>query len=111
MIAAGATALMVLLTIWVLTLIYARLRLCSLALFLPLLPWAVALAVWGVSTGSPATVSAWLVAFSAGLFVWLLVSFAVFAATLAVYARTAWPVIAGAEKYGYGLVPGAAAYR
>lgn len=109
-IAVGAVVLMLLITMWVLTLVYARLKQFSLVLFLPVVPWAVALTIWGVSAGNSATASGWLVAVAAALFAWLLVTFAVFAATLAVYLRASWPVIVGAEKYGYGLVPGAASY-
>ncbi|WP_133116323.1 patatin-like phospholipase family protein [Amycolatopsis antarctica] len=95
---------------WVTRLAVSRLRRAGLAPALPLLPWLAGLLIWAGSAATAGTVPAWLVAVSAGLFSWLLLTFAALAAYAAIYGKACWPVLADAERFGFGLVPGAAPY-
>jgi len=96
---------------WVVRLAAARLKWSALVLLLPLAPWAVGLLVWTMAEGQTATVQAWLTAVATGVLSWLLLTFASLTAYAAIYGKASWPLIADAERFGFGLVPGAAPYE
>ena len=96
---------------WVVRLAAARLKWAALALPAPLLPWAIGLIVAAASDTTPASLAAWLIAFAAGVFSWLLLTFAAITAYAAIYGKACWPLIAHADKIGFGMVPGARPYE
>lgn len=86
------------------------LRWMALVLLAPLAAGAAGLVVWGVSGANSASGAAWLLAGGAQLLSWLLLSFGVLAAFAAIYGKACWPVVADADGFGYGIVPGAEPY-
>ncbi|MQA10041.1 MAG: patatin [Pseudonocardiaceae bacterium] len=106
LVAIGMAALALLAAVPVVRFIARRIHwLAALALAVPLIP-ALALLAAGPGASAPA----WIVAASLIVLCWLLLTFAVIAAFAAIYTKASWPVIAESERFGFGVLPGAASY-
>ncbi|WP_245975651.1 patatin-like phospholipase family protein [Amycolatopsis palatopharyngis] len=79
-------------------------------LAVPLTVGVLTLLVHGTNT-DPATVAGWSAAIAAVITCWLVSTLAVAAAFAVIYGRACGPVLAEAERFRFGIVPGATPYH
>jgi predicted acylesterase/phospholipase RssA len=92
---------------WSLRIACTALGRAALVVLTPLVPLSVAVAI----TPSPWGAAGWAAALSAVVLYWLLSTYAVLAAFAAIFTRAVGPLLADAGQFGFGILPGATAYR
>ncbi|SFA93638.1 Patatin-like phospholipase [Amycolatopsis marina] len=96
---------------WLLRVAAGWFRLGSLVLAVPLAAGVLTLLLRGTIAGGPANAAGWMAATAAVVTCWLVTTLAVGAAFAVIYGRACRPVLAEAERFRFGIVPGATPYR
>ncbi|GAB3498326.1 patatin-like phospholipase family protein [Amycolatopsis cihanbeyliensis] len=96
--------------VWTITLAAARVRKATLVLVIPLVLGIGTLLAVAVAGDAAVSWSAWVTVGAATVLGWLLLSAAGLTAFAVIYTKASWPLIAEAQRFRYGLVPGAWPY-
>jgi hypothetical protein len=111
LLAALAAVAALLAAAWVLRVVTGWLRLGALVLAVPLAFGLIAELLRGTTEAPPPTATGWIAATAGVVTCWLVSTFAVVATFAVIYARSFAPVLADAERFRFGIVPGAVPYR